>query len=74
MDTQVRDKGYSRFGVLLSINIHLAPKLGMKGSIPLLHLYASIAWTAISLYFSYLYNLLNCANGIVINKKTSCEG
>jgi len=61
--------GYSRFGVLLSINIHLAPKLGTKGSVPVLHFYAFIVWTAIFLHFSYLYNLLNCANGIIINKK-----
>ena len=69
MGTRVRDMGYSCFGVLLSMNIHLAPKLGMKESRPLLQLYASIVWTAISVHFSYLYNLLNCANGIIINKK-----
>jgi len=68
MGTRVRDTRYRSFGVLLSINIHLAPKLGMKGAIPLLPLYAFIEWTAISLHFSYLYNLFICTNGIIINK------
>jgi hypothetical protein len=45
----------------------------MKGAIPLLPLYAFIAWTAICLHFFYLYNLLNCANGIIINKKRAVK-
>lgn len=67
--TRVRDMGYSRFGLLLCINIHLVPKLGMKGTIPLLPLYAFIVWTAIYSHFSSLHNLLNCTNCFTINKK-----
>jgi len=48
MGTRVRDMEYSRSGVLLSINTHLAPNLGMKGAIHLLPLYEFVASTAIS--------------------------
>jgi len=71
--TRVRDMGYGSFGLLLSINILLVPKLGMKGAIPQLPLYALIVWTAMSLHFSYLYNLLKCTNGITINKKRAVK-
>jgi len=37
--------GVKRLGMKLTTNLHLMPRLSMSGFIPLLHLYAFMAWT-----------------------------
>jgi hypothetical protein len=58
MSNGVLSRRYSGQGVKLTTDLYLVPRLRMNGVIPLLPLYAFVAWTGKTLLFKYIYKYI----------------
>ena len=67
MGTGFLPRGQSRRGGRLTTHIHLVPRLRMSGAVPLLPLYAFMAWTGKTLIYLFVMATVNQNKGVQDN-------